>query len=103
MSSPFHREEEGVFIVRTLDRQLRRWAWEAAFMYRLDDLPQNVWRKIHMGGRWFFDQGDPIGARKFVWRQVSKRWQYLHDDEIAEFISINWGVQCTPFEDRIAA
>jgi len=90
-------------VIRSLDQQIRCWAHRAIWVYRLDDLPQDLWRKIHMGGRWFFDHGDPCGARKFVWRQVSKRWQYLHDDEVAEFISTNWGVQCVPIEDRIAA
>ena len=90
-------------VVRTIDQQIRRWAAQAMWTYRLEYLPTAVWHKIHCGGRWFFEQSDPCGARKFVWRQVSKRWQYLHDDEVAEFISTNWGVQCVPIEDRIAA
>lgn len=90
------------FVVRSIDEQIRVWAHHAQSIYRVS-LTKKEWRKMLMGGRAMLRDGEAARAMAFVYRRFSKRWQYLNDDRIAEFISENYGVDCTPIEDRKAA
>lgn len=88
-------------VVRSIDSQIQHWAIEAMRLYRVS-LPKQSYRKALCAARQLIASGQCDRAKRFVYRQVSERWQYLHDDEIAEFISEGWGVECVPVEDRAA-
>lgn len=76
---------ELVFI-HTLDTQLFRWMKAACCMYGLEELSRYRQRKAFHGGRFFLRTEGPTRARIFVYRQVSKEWQYQNKERIAAFI-----------------
>lgn len=88
-----------MFVVRSIDQQIQQWAIEAMRIYRVT-LPKPDYRKALFAARSLIASGQCWRAKRFVFRQVSKRWQYLNDDRIADFISEAYGVECVPEEDR---
>lgn len=87
----FARVSADQHVVRTIDAQIGHWIRDAQHQYSIDTFPKKLYRKMLMGGRAFMREHDPKTARAFVFRQMSKRWQYLNAERIEEFISEEYG------------
>lgn len=84
-------------IVCSIDRQIGHWMGEAKRLYGIETFPKKLYHKMLMGARSFMRKGECGAARAFVYRQLSKRWQYLNDERIVEFIEDEYGVRCERF------
>lgn len=81
-------------IICSIDRQIGYWIGRAKRLYGIETFPKHIYQKMLMGARSFMREGDCKAARAFVYRQMSKRWQYLYSERIVEFIEDEYGSKC---------
>lgn len=74
-------------IIRSIDAQIFKWFGDACSLYQVHNLPRYVVRKVLYGARFFLATKGAFRARSFVYRKVSRYWQTLNTERIAEFIA----------------
>jgi hypothetical protein len=85
--------------VHTINRQCQRWIGHAISAYRVE-ISKDRRQAIYFGAMQAWREDGPRAARAHVYWRVWKRWAYLHDDEIRDFIEREWGVECLDPEQR---